>query len=96
MAEDIKNNEEAKKEESPDKPIGKPMIKWIIIACAVLVIGIAGFFGWTIFSKKGADNSHKTEAHEAEAKQSGEEARAVYPFDAFIVNLMDSSGSGKK
>lgn len=93
MAEEIKNNEEAKKEESPKKPI----IKWAIIACAVLLIGVGGFFGWTMLMKKGAsEDSHKAKASEAAEKQNTEGARVIYPLESFIVNLMDSSGSGKK
>ncbi|MBU1052890.1 MAG: flagellar basal body-associated FliL family protein [Proteobacteria bacterium] len=93
MAEEKENSDEGK--ESPKKPMGK----LLIIVGAVLVIGIAGFFGWSMFMKKGGDDSHKAEASESTSKHNGqntEEARHIFPLESFIVNLMDNAGTGKK
>ncbi|MFH2047305.1 MAG: flagellar basal body-associated protein FliL [Pseudomonadota bacterium] len=95
MAEEKEKTEEVKEVQSPKKPMGK----LLIIVGAVLVIGIAGFFGWTMFLNKGGDDSHKAEGSETAAKQNEhntEEARLIFPLESFIVNLMDTSGTGKK
>lgn len=94
MAEEAEKSKEVKEkgEESPKKPMGK----LLIIVGAVLVIGLAGFFGWTMFMKKGADDSHKAEVSETEKKHDVDKERIIFPLESFIVNLMDSAGTGKK
>ncbi|MGB5157844.1 flagellar basal body-associated FliL family protein [Desulfobacterium sp. N47] len=92
MAEESVANEEAKTEKAPKKS----MLKWVIIACSVLVVGIAGFFGWSMFMKKGASgDSHKAEVSETHGEKKSEESRGIFPLESFIVNLMDT-GTGKK
>ncbi len=58
MAEEPKKDEEAKKGEKAknESPPKKSIIRWVILGCAVVVIGIGGYFGWTLFAKKGAPN----------------------------------------
>jgi len=95
MAEEIKKDKEAEKQDSPPKK--KPIILWAILGCAVVVIGIGGYFGWTLFMKKGVNESNdKTKISEAAAKNKPNEVRIVFPLEPFIVNLMDNAGSGKK
>ena len=95
MAEEIKKDKEAEKQDSPPKK--KPIILWAILGCAVVVIGIGGYFGWTIFMKKGAHESNdKTKISEAAGKHKTEEVRTVFPLESFIVNLKDNAGSGKR
>ncbi|MBU2621887.1 MAG: flagellar basal body-associated FliL family protein [Proteobacteria bacterium] len=95
MAEETKKDKEAEKQDSPPKK--KPIILWVILGCAVVVIGIGGYFGWTLFMKKGAnESSDKTKTPEAAAMNKPAEARIVVPLESFIVNLMDNTGSGKR
>lgn len=93
MAEETKKGEEAKNQNPPKKSI----IRWVILGCAVVVIGIGGYFGWTLFAKKGVNaNDDKTKISEAAAKNKSEEVRIVFPLESFIVNLKDNTGSGKR
>lgn len=95
MAEETKNNKEAEKQDSPPKK--KSIILWVILGCAVVVVGIGGYFGWTLFVKKGANESNdKTKISETAAKNKPEAVRIVFPLESFIVNLMDNTGSGKR
>jgi flagellar FliL protein len=95
MAEETKKDKEAEKQEPPPKK--KSIILWVILGCAVVVIGIGGYFGWTLFMKKGAHESNdKTKISEAAAKNKPEEVRTVFPLEPFIVNLKDNTGSGKR
>jgi flagellar FliL protein len=95
MAEETKKDKEAEKQEAPPKK--KSIIMWVILGCAVVVIGIGGYFGWTLFVKKEANESNdKTKISEAAAKNKPEEVRIVFPLESFIVNLKDNAGSGKR
>lgn len=99
MAEETKNVEEAKMGEDAKKqaPQKKSIIRWVILGCVIVFIGIGGYFGWTLFVKKGANESNdKTKISEASAKSKPEELRIIYPLESFIVNLMDNTGSGKR
>lgn len=99
MAEETKKGEEAKKDEEAknQRPPKKSIILWVILGCAVVVIGIGGYFGWTLFVKKEAHESNdKTKVSEAAAKNKPEEVRIVFPLESFIVNLKDNAGSGKR
>lgn len=99
MAEETKKNEEAVKGEEVKNQNSpkKSMIRWVILGCAVVVIGIGGFFGWTLFVKKGATgHDDKTKISETAAKNKPEETRIIFPLESFIVNLTDSAGSGKR
>jgi flagellar FliL protein len=95
MAEEAKKDNEAEKKDPPPKK--KSILLLVILGCAVVVIGMGGYFGWTLLAKKGAnENSDKTKTSEAASKNKTEEVRIVFPLESFIVNLMDNSGSGKK
>jgi len=99
MAEEPKKDEEAKKGEKAknESPPKKSIIRWVILGCAVVVIGIGGYFGWTLFAKKGAHESNdKPKISEAAGKNKTEEVRIVFPLESFIVNLKDNAGSGKR
>lgn len=95
MAEETKKDKEAEKQEPLPKK--KSIILWVILGCAVVVIGIGGYFGWTLFVKKETNESNdKTKISEAAAKNKPEEGRIIFPLESFIVNLMDNTGSGKR
>jgi len=95
MAEETKKDKEAEKQEAPPKK--KSIIMWVILGCVFLVVGIGGYFGWTLFVKKEANESNdKTKISEAAAKNKPEEGRIIFPLESFIVNLMDNTGSGKR
>jgi len=95
MDEDTKKDKEAAKQDPPPKK--KSVILWVIIGCAVVVIGIGGYFGWTLFAKKGAnEHDDKTKISEVAEKNKPEDVRIIYSLEPFIVNLMDNTGSGKR
>ena len=85
-----KEKKEAPNAENESK--GRSKFKLIIIFMMVIVLGAGGFLGWSFFMKK--DNNSK-EA-EAEPKIEKELVRIPFPMKSFIVNLMDSSGSGRR
>jgi flagellar protein FliL len=83
MAEEKDEIKEAEKEHSPKKA----KLKIIIIAISVLLIGAAGIFG---YSKVKNEKEGKTEVKQAE------KAVTIYPLKAFVVNLLDKKGVGKR
>lgn len=89
-----KNTENVKKEEIPKK---KPLIKWIIVGCVILIAGAGGFFGWKMLAGKGAEEKKAEETTHGESEKGGlKEEKVIYPLEPFIVNLIDESGSGKR
>ena len=84
MAEEKENVKDDEKEEVPTK---KSKLKLIIIAIAVLLIGVGGIFGYTKFNK---GKEKKAEISQAD------KASIVLPLSSFVVNLMDKQGVGKR
>ena len=84
MAEEKENVKDDEKEEVPTK---KSKLKLIIIAIAVLLIGVGGIFGYTKFNK---GKEKKAEISQAD------KASIVLPLNSFVVNLMDKQGVGKR
>jgi len=95
MAEEAKKDNEIEKQDSPPKK--KSIMLLVILGCSIVVIGIGGYFGWTMFAKKKADeNNDKAKISETASKNQHEEVRSVFPLESFIVNLMDNTGSGRR
>lgn len=68
------------------------MMKWIIIAVVVIVLGVGGYFGYTMFLADPGD-----EAASEEVAEGGEEAMEdlegqLVPLPVFLVNLADPLG----
>ncbi len=78
--EDVKNGEEEKKPK-------KSKIMLIIIIVVVLILGVGGYFGWSMYKKENQD------VEEVDKK---EDTVIIYPMRSFIVNLMDRKGLGKR
>ena len=84
MAEEKENVKDDEKEEVPTK---KSKLKLIIIAIAVLLIGVGGIFGYSKFNE---GKEKKAEISQAD------KASIVLPLNSFVVNLMDKQGVGKR
>jgi flagellar FliL protein len=75
----------------------KPMLKWIVLAGVLIVLGAGGFTGWRMFFAQDADASVKQDqVAETSKKIEQEMSRLVYPLDSFVVNLMDKRSSGQR
>jgi flagellar FliL protein len=88
MAEEKETMENTEEEISPRKPLPKVMI----LGIAILVLGAGGFLGWTQLKKKSNTVDTVPESTQTEEK----EIRVAIPLDSFIVNLMDTTGLGKR
>ncbi len=93
MAEEIEPQEE-EKEHTEDDPPKRSSIKLLIMGVLVIVLGAGGILGWNMFMNK---SETQAQVSETDPQQTEKEKTAItYPFDTFIVNLMDRSGAGKR
>ena len=83
--ESMENNDEGKASK-------KSRFKWILLAGIVLILAIGGYFGWALIMKGGEGVAGIPEP----LLKMRQEKSVVCPLDAFIVNLMDKSGLGKR
>jgi len=90
-------DEKKETEEKEDSQGGSSIMKWIIIAVALVVLGAGGFAGYLVFIKKDVVEGEGTEQAAAEPVRSRAVVQSIIvPLESFIVNLMDRSGSGKR
>jgi len=82
--EELQNGQEEKKEK-------KSIVKPIILAAIVLLLGVGGFLGWNLFLK-----GDKIEASTEPEVKKEKALSIVYPLKSFIVNLRDKTGVGKR
>lgn len=96
---DAKEQRGAKKEKDAKEEIQpkKSFLKFIILGVVVVVLGAGGYLGWNLFLK-GDVKEHKKETRisKSRPKSKKQELRIVHRLDAFIVNLMDKAGLGKR
>ena len=85
--EELQNEQEEKKDKKEKKSIVKP----IILAGIVLLLGAGGFWGSNLFLKR-----EKIEAGTAPEVKKEKAVSIVYPLKSFIVNLRDKTGVGKR
>jgi len=83
MAEEIKKEKDAEKEQAPKKS----KLKLIIIAVVGLFIGAGGIYGYSKYDKGKKEKAEPIK----EAKVS-----IVCPLNSFVVNLQDKTGVGKR
>ncbi|RLB94781.1 MAG: flagellar basal body protein FliL [Deltaproteobacteria bacterium] len=82
------DEEKEKKEEKKSKKGMSPVLKWIIVLFAVVILGAAGFAGWKYYeinfssSKKAADEQEEQIVQEP----------GLWSMESQIVNLMDNNG----
>jgi flagellar FliL protein len=62
--------------------------KWLIVTALVVGLGAAGFLGYFLYAADSGDRPPVVAAPEA--------PDIKYPLDAFIVNLRDENGLGKR
>lgn len=86
-------DENEEKQETSENTGKKGMLKWIVVAGIVVVLGVGGLFGWRVYSK--AETS-EAEVKQAASKNAQSTAGVVFPLRSFIVNLMEKTGIGKK
>ena len=86
MVEEKKEEElEEEKEEEEPKKSKKSIIKLIAVFFGVVILGAAGFAGWTYY-KTGISGSEKADAEQTDQKP------GIWPMDSIVVNLMDDNG----
>ena len=70
------------------------MLKWIIIAVALIALGVGGYFGYTMFFASSGDDAASEEA--AQDGAGGEALEdlegQLVPLPTFLVNLADPLG----
>ena len=76
-------------ENNAAQPKKSNMMMFIIIGLLVVILGLGGFFGYTMFIKKDDEAQNN-------AKKQAVKATVIYSLKSFIVNLMDKSGVGKR
>ena len=67
------------------------MLKWIIIAVTLIVLGVGGYFGYTMFFAAPDEEAAQTETDGAQAPLEELEGQLV-PLPTFLVNLADPLG----
>jgi flagellar FliL protein len=72
---------------------GKPFLKFIVLGVAVIVLGVGGFAGWRFFLK---GDKKETRSSESPSRIKDKGMTVAIPLESFIVNLMDTSGLGKR
>jgi len=82
MAEE--ENEEEVEEKKPKKG-KKSILKLIIVFFCVVLLGAAGFAGWTYYK------THFSGSKKADSEQIVQKP-GIWPMDSLIVNLMDANG----
>jgi len=77
------------KEEVKDSEKGiepkKSRLKLVVLTGVMLILGIGGYFAWSMFIKPNEKETVKKE-----------EMNITFPLKSFIVNLMDKKGVGKR
>jgi flagellar FliL protein len=94
---DEKEEKEGATEEKEDSSEAASPVKWIIVGCVVIALGVGGYFGYGQFMKKdSADAKGDVTSPDAASRSKKAEVRIIYPLESFIVNLKDKAGSGKR
>lgn len=77
----------------------KSSLRWILLGAGVVVLGAAGYFGWSFLGPNPAKEAPKVSAaatpQPSPAKKI-EAAKVICPLDAFVVNLMDRATVAKR
>ena len=81
----VEEEKEEESEEKKPKKGKKSIIKWIVVFLGVVILGAAGFAGWTYYK-----------THFSGSKKAGSEQivqkPGIWPMDSLVVNLMDANG----
>ena len=94
MAEEKEEAKEDTREKAQPK---KFPFKFIILGAIVVVLGTGGYFGWNLFLKGEEGGTEISESQpEKKKRKKKDETRIIFPLEAFIVNLMDKTGSGRR
>ena len=93
---DHKEEKDGKEEIQPKKSF----LKFIILGVIVLILGAAGYTGWTLLIKGKKEETkketNKQEPRKPYLKKNTGKPGIAYPLDPFIVNLMDKAKVGKR
>ena len=81
---------EEKKEPSPRKfPL-----KLILLGGAIVLVGAAGFFGWTLYGQRiMPEGKQETKVSQPPEKN---RPKIMLPMEPFVVNLLEKGGTGKR
>jgi flagellar FliL protein len=93
------DEEKEKAEGTEEKPQKKSSPRWILLAGGVVVLGVAGYFGWSHVAPSPSKEPPKVSAAASPAPSPAkktETAKIICPLDAFVVNLMDRATVAKR
>lgn len=69
------------------------MLKWIIIAVALIALGVGGYFGYTMFFASSDDAASEEAAQDGMGGEALEDLEGqLVPLPTFLVNLADPLG----
>ncbi|RPJ18659.1 MAG: flagellar basal body protein FliL [Desulfobacteraceae bacterium] len=91
-------DEEKEKEESTeDKRPKKSPLRWILVAGAAVVLGLAGYLGWSFFGPGSSkDAALVSSGSPAKTAKKNEVSKIICPLDSFVVNLQDKANVAKR
>ncbi len=72
-------------EKSKEKGAGR---KWMVVSAVLVVLGVGGFFGYSLYAARSSTPENQAEAEQA--------PKVNLPLRSFIVNLMDQNAMGKR
>ena len=81
----IEKEKEEKLEEKESKKGKKSIVKWIVVFFGVVILGAAGFAGWTYYK------THISGSEKAGSEQIVQKS-GIWSMGSLIVNLMDGNG----
>jgi flagellar FliL protein len=91
MAEEKQNQEQEKA-----NPPSKGVMKWIVLAVLIVVLGGGGFAGWSYMNRPQEKSQKGGGAEKAREARKEETVKEICPLDSFIVNLMDKATVTKR
>jgi len=77
----------------------KSSLRWILLGAGVVVLGAAGYIGWSFLGPNPAKEAPKVSAAAAPQPSPAkkiEATKVICPLDAFVVNLMDRATVAKR
>jgi flagellar FliL protein len=76
---------------------GSPLLTLIVIFFMVIILGAGGFVGWNMFVKgEAGENGDGKAVSRSRTTKMNKQPKIIHPLEAFIVNLMDKKGLGKR
>jgi flagellar protein FliL len=90
-----KAKEPAKEEQKKERSSRKFPLKLILLGGAIVLVGAAGFVGWTLYGQKIMPGS-KEETKASQTSENKNKPKIMLPMEPFIVNLLEKGGTAKR